>query len=77
MRLAESQAETAEVMRLLTIIATIMLPITAVASIFGMNVHSFGAGNGPVDLMTILAVMGGIGCSMLLWLYMKGYIGKR
>jgi magnesium transporter len=77
MRLAESQAETAEVMRLLTIIATIMLPITAVASIFGMNVHSFGAGNGPVDLMTILAVMGAIGCSMLLWLYMKGYIGKR
>ena len=77
MRLAESQAETAEVMRLLTIIATIMLPITAVASIFGMNVESLGAGNGPVDLMTILAVMGGIGCSMLLWLYMKGYIGKR
>ncbi len=77
MRLAESQAETAEVMRLLTIIATIMLPITAVASIFGMNVESLGAGNGPIDLMTILAVMGAIGCSMLLWLYMKGYIGKR
>ena len=77
MRLAESQADAAEVMRLLTIIATIMLPITAVASIFGMNVESFGAGNGPIDLMLILGVMATIGCGMLLWLYVKGYIGKR
>ncbi|MBO57892.1 MAG: hypothetical protein CMA77_02725 [Euryarchaeota archaeon] len=77
MRLAESQAEAAEVMRLLTIIATIMLPITAVASIFGMNVESFGAGNGPIDLTIILGVMAVIGFTMLLWLYVKGYIGKQ
>ena len=77
MRLAESQAEAAEVMRLLTIIATIMLPITAVASIFGMNVQAFDAGQGPVDLMVILGIMTAIGGGMLLWLYVKGYIGKR
>ncbi|MDG1541812.1 MAG: CorA family divalent cation transporter, partial [Candidatus Thalassarchaeaceae archaeon] len=77
MRLAESQAETAEVMRLLTIIATIMLPITAVASIFGMNVQSFGAGTGPVDLTVILALMAGIGGGLLMWLYFKGYIGGK
>ena len=77
MRLAESQAEAAEVMRLLTIIATIMLPITAVASIFGMNVESFGAGSGPIDLTIILGVMAVIGFGMLLWLYVKGYIGKQ
>ncbi len=77
MRLAESQAETAEVMRLLTIIATIMLPITAVASIFGMNVQSFGAGTGPVDLTIILVLMAGIGGGLLMWLYFKGYIGGK
>ena len=77
MRLAESQAETAEVMRLLTIIATIMLPITAVASIFGMNVQSFGAGNGPFDLNMILILMAGIGVGLLLWLYFRGYIGGK
>ena len=77
MRLAESQAEAAEVMRLLTIIATIMLPITAVASIFGMNVESFGAGSGPIDLTIILGVMAVIGFGMLLWLYVQGYIGKQ
>ena len=77
MRLAESQAETAEVMRLLTIIATIMLPITAVASIFGMNVQSFGAGSGPIDLTVILALMAGIGGGLLMWLYFKGYIGGK
>jgi len=75
--LAESQAETAEVMRLLTIIATIMLPITAVASIFGMNVQSFGAGTGPVDLKVILSLMAGIGGGLLMWLYFKGYIGGK
>jgi magnesium transporter len=77
MRLAESQAEAAEVMRLLTIIATIMLPITAIASIFGMNVQAFEAGNGPFDLMTILGIMSAIGVGILLWFYVKGYIGKR
>jgi len=77
MRAAEAQAEAGEVMRLLTIIATIMLPITAIASIFGMNVESFGSGNGPVDLTIILGLMAGIGGVMLLWLYAKGYIGKR
>lgn len=75
MRLAEAQAEAAEVMRLLTIIATVMLPITAIASIFGMNVQSFGAGNGPIDLKIILGIMSGIGGGIILWLYLKGYIG--
>ncbi len=77
MRLAESQAETAEVMRLLTIIATVMLPITAVASIFGMNVGQLGSGSGPIDLSHILILMGGIGGGMLLWLYLRGAIGGR
>ena len=77
MRAAEAQAEAGEVMRLLTIIATIMLPITAIASIFGMNVSSFGAGNGPVDLKVILGIMGATGGVILLWLYTKGYIGRN
>lgn len=77
MRLAESQAEAAEVMRLLTIIATVMLPITAVASIFGMNVNSLGANSGAIDFAHILALMGAIGGGMLLWLYFKGAIGGR
>jgi magnesium transporter len=77
MRAAEAQAEAGEVMRLLTIIATIMLPITAIASIFGMNVSSFGAGDGPVDLKLILGIMGATGGVILLWLYSKGHIGRK
>jgi Mg2+ and Co2+ transporter CorA len=54
-----------------------MLPITAIASIFGMNVSSFGAGDGPVDLKLILGIMGATGGVILLWLYSKGHIGGK
>jgi hypothetical protein len=42
-----------------------------------MNVQSFGAGTGPVDLKVILSLMAGIGGGLLIWLYFKGYIGGK
>jgi len=57
---------TNEVVRMLTVIATILLPITVVASIFGMNIPlgPFGSGGSPLAALYIalicLAIIGGM-----------------
>ena len=55
---------TNEVMRMLTIIATIMLPITVVASVFGMNIPLGPFGNSNLSFIYValicLAIIGGM-----------------
>ena len=55
---------TNEVIRMLTIIATILLPITVVASIFGMNIPLGPFGNSPFSplyvLLICLVIIGGM-----------------
>jgi magnesium transporter len=55
---------TNEVMRMLTIIATILLPITVVASIFGMNIPLGPFKDSPYSalyvLLICLAIIGGM-----------------
>ncbi|MFC2018079.1 magnesium/cobalt transporter CorA [Chloroflexota bacterium] len=48
--------QTTEVMRVLTIIATIMMPLTLVASIYGMNIPLPGEGR-DISFLVILIVM--------------------
>ena len=55
---------TNEVMRTLTIIATIMLPLTVVSGIYGMNVE-LPAGNSPFSFLIVLGVMAAIAGGML------------
>ena len=75
MRLAESQKQTNDVMRTLTIIATLMLPITAIASIFGMNIEAFGSGTGPVNLGEVVLIMGLTSIGIIGFFRYKGWIG--
>jgi len=55
---------TNEVMRILTVIATILLPITVVASIFGMNIPLGPFGDSPYSALYVslicLAIIGGM-----------------
>jgi len=55
---------TNEVVRMLTIIATILLPITVVASIFGMNIQLGPFGDSPYSFLYVslicLAIIGGM-----------------
>jgi magnesium transporter len=57
-------SRTNEVMRMLTIIATILLPITVVASIFGMNIPLGPFGDSPLSFLYVvlicLAIIGGM-----------------
>ena len=48
---------TNEVMRMLTIIATILLPITVVASIFGMNIRLGFFEDSPYSVLYVFLIM--------------------
>jgi magnesium transporter len=66
-----------DIMKTLTLIATVMLPITFIAGVYGMNFKhmpelDFVWGY-PVALGLMLAVV--IGC--LWWFRTKGWIGNR
>lgn len=59
MRLAESNQRLTEVISTITIIGAIILPLTLISSIFGMNVDSLRPENGTqiIDLPEIIAIM--------------------
>tara|TARA_B110000467_G_C18255663_1_gene443191 strand:- start:4 stop:1005 length:1002 start_codon:yes stop_codon:yes gene_type:complete len=73
MQLAESNAQLTEVMTTLTIIGAIMLPLTLIAGIFGMNnedlpLDQVGGFWGIITIMVIFA------CSMLTFFWRRGWL---
>jgi magnesium transporter len=64
---------TSEVMRMLTIIATIMLPLTVVTGLYGMNVR-LPLENDNVAFLVILSIMGIIGGGMLIYFRVRGWV---
>ncbi|MCW5800968.1 MAG: magnesium/cobalt transporter CorA [Deltaproteobacteria bacterium] len=66
-----------EVMKTLTLISTMMLPLTFIAGVYGMNFKTMPeldwAGGYPAALGLMLVVAG----SILLWFRRKGWIGRR
>ncbi len=65
---------TNEVIRMLTIIATILMPITVVASIFGMNIHLGPFSDSPYAPLYILLICLAIIISMLAFFRRQGWI---
>ena len=73
MQLAESNAQLTEVMTTLTIIGAIMLPLTLIAGIFGMNnedlpLEQVGGFWGIISIMMVFA------CSMLIFFWRRGWL---
>jgi magnesium transporter len=64
------------IMRMLTILATIMLPFMVVSSLYGMNVHLPGGltGGSYESLIVLLALMGLIAGGMLYFFHRKHWI---
>ncbi len=68
-----------EVMKVLTIISTIFLPLMLLASIYGMNflLPEFGnAGGYPVEYIVLIIVMVAIAIAMLLLFRRKGWLSN-
>ena len=76
MRLAATQAEANDVIRILTILATLMFPITAIASIFGMNIEVFGASTEMFGLVEIIGLMGLTSALILGFFYYRGWLSR-
>jgi magnesium transporter len=69
-----------EVMKILTIIATIFIPLSFVAGVYGMNFNPQLPGNmpelnWPYGYVFALLLMGSVGLSLLAFIWRKGWLG--
>jgi len=75
LQLAQSNARLAEVTTTLTVIGSIILPLTLISGIFGMNNHDL-----PTDIVGgfwgIMGLMGGFALLMLTYFWRRGWIGQ-
>ncbi len=63
-----------QVMRLLTVISVILLPLTLVAGIFGMNIYPLTDNGNPTAITAVLITMVVIVASMLVFFRVKRWI---
>tara|TARA_B110000014_G_scaffold169176_1_gene119975 strand:- start:130 stop:1116 length:987 start_codon:yes stop_codon:yes gene_type:complete len=70
-KLSESNARLSEVMTTLTVIGSIMLPLSLIAGIAGMNIGSDFNFTQIISVMVIFAII------MLFYFYRKGWIGPQ
>ncbi len=64
-----------EIMKTLTLISTIMLPLTFIAGVYGMNFDNMPELHWFWGYPFALTLMGGVGTSILLYFRHKGWIG--
>jgi magnesium transporter len=65
-----------EVVRILTILAAVIAPLTLIASIYGMNIHLPGTGNqgSPLSFAIILSIMVCLSGGMFLFFHRRHWI---
>ncbi len=63
-----------EVMKILTVISVVLLPMTLVASIYGMNIATLPYANHPLSFIIILGFMMLVALGMLVYFRVKGWI---
>ncbi len=71
-----------EIMKVLTIIATIFIPLSFIAGVYGMNFNTSSPWNLPelrwrYGYPAVLALMAAIAISLLVWFWRKGWIGNQ
>src|SRR5437763_743279 len=68
---------TNEIMKVLTVLSTIMLPLTVIAGIYGMNFANEPELHWRFGYWYALGLMGVTAAIMLLWFRRRGWIGSR
>jgi magnesium transporter len=64
-----------EVMKTLTLMSTVMLPLTFIAGVYGMNFDNMPELHERLGYPFALGLMGAVGIGILLWFRHKGWIG--
>ena len=65
---------TNEIMKVLTVFAAIMLPLTLIAGIYGMNLPLWPPSNQPFSFWGVLGVMTTIAAVMLLYFWRRKWL---
>jgi magnesium transporter len=68
--------KTNEVMRVLTIIATIFIPLTFLTGVYGMNFHHMPELQQRWAYPVLLGLMTSIGLGMLVYFRRRGWLGS-
>ena len=66
-----------EIMKVLTIFSAIMLPLTFIVGVYGMNFEYMPELKRPYGYYTVWAIMIGIAVGMLFYFWRRGWIGRR
>ena len=65
---------TNEIMMMLTLVATVLLPISVIAGIYGMNVPLWPASDSPMSFWLVIGAMGAVAASMILYFRARRWI---
>lgn len=65
---------TNEIMKALTLIATLTLPLSLVTGIYGMNLQTWPGHDDPAGFWVILSVMGAFAAGMLIYFRRRGWL---
>jgi magnesium transporter len=68
---------TNDIMKVLTIFSAIMLPLTFIAGLYGMNFDNIPELHTTYGYFAVLGVMIILGCAMLIFFWRKGWIGRQ
>jgi magnesium transporter len=66
---------TNEVMKVLTVMASIFIPLTFIAGVYGMNFHSMPELSMPIAYPLVLLLMAAVAVGLLVFFRRRGYIG--
>jgi len=69
-----SSRRTSDIMRILTILTSILLPMTFITGIYGMNFENLPFLHHPLGYVLSFLVMLGVGAGMLFYFYLKKWI---
>jgi magnesium transporter len=73
---AAAANRTSEIARVLTVVSAIMLPLTLIAGIYGMNFENMPELRWPLGYFGILGVMGVVALSLILVFRRLGWVGS-
>ena len=66
-----------EIIKVLTVISTVFIPLSFLAGLYGMNFAHMPELRSPWGYPALLIVMGTIALGMLVWFWRRGWIGSE